>query len=431
MDPVVVLVLSLSCLLLLSLWRQRSERGKLPPGPTPLPIIGNFLQIDAKNISQSLTNFSKVYGPVFTLYLGRKPTVVLHGYEAVKEALIDHGEEFAGRGNIPIFEKINKGLGIAFSNGSRWKETRRFTLMTLRNLGMGKRTIEDRVQEEAQCLVEELRKTNGEPCDPTFILSYAPCNVICSIIFQNRFDYKDQDFLNLMKRMEENGRILSSSWLQENHNQQSEFTLENLAATVSNLFTAGTETTSTTLRYALLLLLKHPHVTAKVQEEVNHVVGRHRSPCMQDRNHMPYTDAMIHEVQRFIDLVPTNLLHAMTCDTKFRNYLIPKGTRVITSLSSVLHDSKEFPNPEVFDPGHFLDKNGNFKKSDYFMPFSAGKRICVGEGLARMELFLFLTTILQTFNLKSLHHTKDINITPVANGLTSVPPPYKICFIPV
>ncbi|XP_052569399.1 cytochrome P450 2C25-like isoform X3 [Peromyscus californicus insignis] len=431
MEPVLILVLSLSCLLLLSLWRQSSERSKLPPGPTPLPIIGNFLQIDAKNISQSLTNLSKVYGPVFTLYLGRKPTVVLHGYEAVKEALIDHGEEFAGRGRFPMAEKITKGLGIIFSNGSRWKEIRRFSLMTLRNLGMGKRTIEDRVQEEAQCLVEELRKAKGSPCDPTFILSCAPCNVICSIIFQNRFDYKDQDFLNLMKKMDENVRILSSPWLQENHNQQSEYTLEHLVTTVSNLFAAGTETTSTTLRYALLLLLKHPHVTAKVQEEINHVVGRHRSPCMQDRSHMPYTDAMIHEVQRFIDILPTNLPHAVTCDTKFRNYLIPKGTMVITSLSSVLHDSKEFPNPEVFDPGHFLDKNGNFKKSDYFMPFSAGKRICVGEGLARMELFLFLTTILQNFKLKSLLHTKDINITPVANGLTSLPPPYKICFIPV
>ncbi|XP_052618668.1 cytochrome P450 2C27-like isoform X1 [Peromyscus californicus insignis] len=490
MDPVVILLLSLSCLLLLSLWRQSSERRKLPPGPTPLPVIGNFLQIDVKNINQSFTKFSKVYGPVFTLYLGRKPTVVLHGYEAVKEALIDHGEEFAGRGSFPVAERTNKGLGIIFSHGNRWKEIRRFSLMTLRNLGMGKRTIEDRVQEEAQCLVEELRKTNGSPCDPTFILSCAPCNVICSIIFQNRFDYNDQDFLTFMDKVNENVRILSSPWLQvcnnfpslidycpgshhtvfknvyyirsylsekikehqeslnvanprdfidyylikqkqENHNQQSEFTLEHLETTVTDLFAAGTETTSTTLRYALLLLLKHPHVTAKVQEEIDRVVGRNRSPCMQDRSHMPYTDAMIHEVQRFIDLIPTNLPHAVTCDTKFRNYLIPKGTTVITSLSSVLHDSKEFPNPEVFDPGHFLDKNGNFKKSDYFMPFSAGKRICAGEGLARMELFLFLTTILQNFKLKSLLHTKDINITPVSNGFASLPPPYKLCFIPV
>ncbi|XP_075830097.1 cytochrome P450 2C25-like [Microtus pennsylvanicus] len=490
MDAVVFLVLSLSCLLLLSIWRQSSEREKLPPGPTPLPVFGNFFQIDVKNFSQCLSNFSKVYGPVFTLYLGMKPTVVLHGYEAVKEALIDHGEEFAGRGSSPMAERVSKGLGLVFSNGNRWKETRRFSLMTLRNLGMGKRSIEDRVQEEAQCLVEELRKTNGLPCDPTFILSCAPCNVICSTVFQNRFDYKDQNFLNLMGKVNENVRILSSPWMQvcnnfpslidycpgshrtipkninyirsyllekikehqeslnvanprdfidyyltklkqTNHNQHSEFTLENLVTTVSDLFGAGTETTSTTLRYALLLLLKHPDVTAKVQEEIDRVVGKNRSPCMQDRSHMPYTDAVIHEVQRFINLLPNSLPHAVTCDIKFRNYLIPKGTTVIASLSSVLNDSKEFPNPEIFDPGHFLDKNGNFRKSDYFVPFSTGKRICAGEGLARMELFLFLTTILQNFKLKSLVSAKDIDTTPVVSGFASLPPPYQLCFIPV
>uniref|UniRef100_A0A8C6GSW2 unspecific monooxygenase n=1 Tax=Mus spicilegus TaxID=10103 RepID=A0A8C6GSW2_MUSSI len=490
MDLVTFLVLTLSSLILLSLWKQRSGRGRLPPGPTPFPIIGNFLQIDVKNFNQSLTNFSKAYGPVFTLYLGSRPIVVLHGYEAVKEALIDHGEEFSGRGSIPMVEKINNGLGITFSNGNSWKETRRFTLTTLRNLGMGKRNIEDRVREEAQCLVEELRKTKGSPCDPTFILSCAPCNVICSIIFLDRFDYKDKDFLMLMEKLNENIKILSSPWLQvcnyfpllidycpgshhkvlknvkyirsyllekikehqasldvtnprdfidyflikqkqANHVEQAEYSLENLVCTINNLFAAGTETTSTTLRYALLLLMKYPDVTAKVQEEIDHVVGRHRSPCMQDRSRMPYTDAMIHEVQRFINLVPNNLPHAVTCDIKFRNYIIPKGTTVVTSLTSVLHDSKEFPNPEMFDPGHFLDANGNFKKSDYFMTFSAGKRVCAGEGLARMELFLILTTILQNFKLKSLVHPKDIDMIPFVNGLIALPSHYQLCFIPL
>ncbi|XP_069913670.1 cytochrome P450 2C4 isoform X2 [Oryctolagus cuniculus] len=428
MEPVLVLVLGLCCLLLLSLWKQNSGRGKLPPGPTPFPVVGNILQIDVKDISKSLTKFSERYGPVFTVYLGMKPTVVLHGYEAVKEALIDHGEEFAGRGHFPIAEKVNKGLGILFSNANTWKEMRRFSLMTLRNFGMGKRSIEDRVQEEARCLVEELRKTNASPCDPTFILGCAPCNVICSIIFHNRFDYKDEHFLKLMEKFNENVRILSSPWLQENH---LEFTLESLVTTVSDLFGAGTETTSTTLRYSLLLLLKHPEVAAKVQEEIERVIGRHRSPCMQDRSRMPYTDAVIHEIQRYIDLIPTNLPHAVTRDIKFRNYFIPKGMNIITSLTSVLHDEKEFPNPKVFDPGHFLDESGNFKKSDYFMPFSAGKRMCVGEGLARMELFLFLTSILQNFKLQSLVEPKDLDITAVVNGFASVPPAYQLCFNPV
>ncbi|XP_077801004.1 cytochrome P450 family 2 subfamily C member 18 isoform X1 [Macaca mulatta] len=488
MDSLVVLVLCLSCLLLLSLWRQRSGRGKLPPGPTPLPVIGNILQIDIKDVSKSLTNLSKVYGPVFTLYFGLERMVVLHGYEAVKEALIDLGEEFSGRGHFPLADRANRGFGIVFSNGKRWKEIRRFSLMTLRNFGMGKRSIEDRVQEEARCLVEELRKTKGSPCDPTFILGCAPCNVICSIIFHKRFDYKDQQFLKVMEKLNENVKILSSPWIQicnnfppfidyfpgahnkllkniaflksyilekvkehqesmdmnnprdfidcflmkmEKHNQQSEFTIENLENTAVDLFGAGTETTSTTLRYALLLLLKHPEVTAKVQEEIERVIGRNRSPCMQDRSHMPYTDAVVHEIQRYIDLLPTNLPHAVTCDVKFRNYLIPKGTTILISLTSVLHDNKEFPNPEMFDPRHFLDEGGNFKKSNYFMPFSAGKRICVGEALARMELFLFLTSVLQNFNLKSLVDPKDLDTTPVVNGFASVPPFYQLCFIPV
>ncbi|XP_050000679.1 cytochrome P450 2C25 isoform X22 [Alexandromys fortis] len=483
MDAVVVLVLSLCCLLLLSLWRQSSERAKLPPGPTPLPVFGNFFQIDVKNISQCLSNFSKVYGPVFTLYLGMKPTVVLHGYEAVKEALIDHGEEFSGRGSFPMAERVSKGRGIVFSNGNTWKEIRRFSLMTLRNLGMGKRSIEDRVQEEAQCLVEELRKTNGLPCDPTFILSCAPCNVICSTVFQNRFDYKDQDFLKLMEKVNENVRILSSPWMQvcnnfpslidycpgshrriaknvnyirsyllekikehqeslnvanprdfidyyltklkqTNHNQQSEFTLENLVTTVSDLFGAGTETTSTTVRYALLLLLKHPDVTAKVQEEIDRVVGRNRSPCMQDRSHMPYTDAVIHEVQRFINLLPTSLPHAVTCDIKFRNYIIPKVSCLFSSLTSFCKDDQESFTSAVIIT--FTNENSNLC---FFPPL--GKRICAGEGLARMELFLFLTTILQNFKLKSLVSAKDIDTTPVVNGFVSLPPPYQLCFIPV
>ncbi|CAI9177907.1 unnamed protein product [Rangifer tarandus platyrhynchus] len=490
MDLAVALVLCLCSLLLLSLWKQSSGKGKLPPGPTPLPILGNILQLDVKNISKSLSNLSKVYGPVFTLYFGMKPMVVLHGYEAVKEALIDLGEEFSGRGRFPVNEKVRKGHGILFSNGKRWKETRRFSLMTLRNLGMGKRSIEDRVQEEACCLVEELRKTNGLPCDPTFILGCAPCNVICSIIFQNRFEYKDQFFLDMMKMFNENARIMSSPWLQvcntfpvlidyfpgshnkflkncanlksyifektrehqtsldinnprdfidcflikmeqEKHNQERVYTDENLENTILDLFAAGTETTSTTLRYGLLLLLKHPEVTAKVQEEIDRVIGRHRSPCMQDRSHMPYMDAVVHEIQRYVNLVPTGIPHTVTQDINFRNYLIPKGTDILTSLTSVLRDDKEFPNPEVFDPGHFLDESGNFRKSDYFMAFSTGKRVCLGEGLARVELFLFLTTILQKFTLKSVVDPKDLDITPVVNGLASLPPFYRLCFIPV
>ncbi|XP_045710651.1 LOW QUALITY PROTEIN: cytochrome P450 2C21-like [Phyllostomus hastatus] len=490
MDLFIVLAICLSCLILLFLWNRSYAQGKLPPGPTPLPIVGNVLQINIKNIKESISKLAKVYGPVFTVYFGRKPTVVLYGYEAVKEALIDRAEEFSGRGSFPIIDNIFQGSGIVFSNGEIWKQTRRFSLMVLRNMGMGKKTIEDRIQEEALCLVEALRKTNASSCDPTFLLSCVPCNVICSIIFQNRFEYSDKQFLTLINYFHENFRIASTFWIQlynsfpflihylpgshnelfkniaeqkkfilekvkehqesldlnnprdfidyflikmekEKHNKHSVFTMDHLIITIWDVFTAGTETTSSTLKYGVLLLLKHPEVAAKVQEEIDRVVGRERSPCMQDRSHMPYTDAVVHEIQRYIDLIPNNLPHVVSQDIKFRDYFIPKGTTIFTSLTSVLHDDKEFPNPDQFDPGHFLDESGNFKKSDYFMPFSAGKRVCAGEGLARMELFLLLTHILQHFTLKSVVDPKDIDTTPLLSGIGSVSPSYEVCFIPV
>ncbi|XP_064125633.1 cytochrome P450 2C15-like [Loxodonta africana] len=113
---------------------------------------------------------------------------------------------------------------------------------------------------------------------------------------------------------------------------------------------------------------------AKVQEEIDCVVGRHQSPCMQDRGSIPYTDVVVHEILRYIELVPIPLAHDVTRDIKFRNYLILRGMTIFISLSSVLYDNKEFPNPEMFGPGHFLYESGKFKKSDYFMPFSAGNR---------------------------------------------------------
>ncbi|XP_053438746.1 cytochrome P450 2C3-like isoform X2 [Nycticebus coucang] len=382
MDLFIVLAICLSCLILFSLWNASYGKGKLPPGPTPLPIVGNILQLNTKNISKSISMLAKDYGPVFTLYFGMKPIVVLHGLKAVTEALIDRGEEFSDRGSFPVVEKVSQGLGIVFSSGKMWKHTRRFSLMVLRNMGMGKKTIEDRIQEEALCLVELLRKTNASPCDPTSILSSVPCNVICSVIFQTRFDYSDPTFQALIKYFHENLEIVSTPWIQlynafpllhylpgchkdffknisyqkefilekikehqesldisnprdfidyflikmekEKHNKESEFTMDNLVITIWDMFSAGTETTSTTMRYGLLLLLKHPEIAAKVQEEINHVVGRHRSPCMQDRSHMPYTDAVVHEIQRYIDLVPTSLPHAVTQDIQFREFLIPK-----------------------------------------------------------------------------------------------------------
>ncbi|NWJ05804.1 CP2H1 protein, partial [Crypturellus undulatus] len=148
-----------------------------------------------------------------------------------------------------------------------------------------------------------------------------------------------------------------------------------------------------------------------------------------DRTQLPYTDAVVHEIQRFISLIPLSLPHSVNKDTHLRDYVIPKGTTIYPLLSSVLHDSKGFAKPEEFNPAHFLNANGTFKKSDFFMPFSAGKRICPGEGLARMEIFLVIATILQSFTLKPVVDPKELSITPTLSGTGNVPPVYQLCAV--
>ncbi|XP_025906128.1 cytochrome P450 2H1-like [Nothoprocta perdicaria] len=484
----IFLMTCVSCLLL-SAWKGKSKSEKQPPGPLALPLIGSVLHLNPRNLPQSLEKLSQKYGPVFKIRLGPREIVVLYGYDVVKEALIDQADDFSGRGILPLFEKFFKGTGIVNSSGEAWKQLRRFTLSTLRDFGMGKKGIEQQIQEEAHFLVERLRNTHERPFDPSNYLIHAVSNIICSIIFGNRFDYEDKKFLTLLDLLDENNRIQNSvstmlynffpsvlerlpgahhrmeknidgvndfiseilkahqetldpscprdfidafviKMEQEKGNSHSYFNAETLCRTTLDLFLAGTGTTSNTLRYGLLILMKYPEVEEKIHKEIDHVIGRDRSPCMADRSRMPYTDAVVHEIQRFIDFLPLNVPHAVTKDTKFRNYFIPKDTMVLPMLTSVLYDSKEFPNPEKFDPGHFLNANGTFKKSDYFLPFSTGKRVCAGEGLARMEIFIFLTAILQNFTLKPAKDRKDVDISPIITVFANTPKPYEVSFLP-
>ncbi|XP_073693211.1 cytochrome P450 2K6-like [Garra rufa] len=467
----------------------QDKEHKYPPGPKPLPLLGNLHTLDLKKTYLSLCELAKQYGSIYTVYFGPRKVVILSGYKIIKQALVNLSEEFGDRDITPIFHDFNQGYGIAFSNGENWKEMRRFSLANLRDFGMGKKRSEEIITAEAQHLKEEFEKSDGKPFETTLPIALAVSNIICAIVYSTRFEYSNTKLHHMVKRAYENMKMTGSAsvqlynmfpWIrpfvpnqkrivsnlketlrqneeiinglrktlnpqdprgiadcflirqqkdEESGKTDSFYNANNLRCTMNNLFGAGTDTTATTLRWGLLLMVKYPEIQVKVQDEIDRVIGG-RQPMAEDRKNLPFTDAVIHEIQRFADVAPLGAPRQTTCDVHLNGYLIKKGTSVWPLLVSALRDENEWETPDSFNPGHFLNKQGQFVKKDAFIPFSAGRRACPGESLARMELFLFFTSLLQYFRFTPPPGVSedDVDLTPVV-GFTLNPPIHKLCAV--
>uniref|UniRef100_A0A8C4VK73 Uncharacterized protein n=1 Tax=Gopherus evgoodei TaxID=1825980 RepID=A0A8C4VK73_9SAUR len=327
----------------------------------------------------------------------------------------------------------------------------------------------------------------GHPFKPRFLINSAVGNVMCSITFGERFEYNNEKFQRMLHLIEDafniGAGILSQildlmPWLLyipgPHHNilqpyidtfdilreivkkhketrdpgftrdfidafleeiekakmdPESTFNEDNLIFTVFDLFGAATETTTVTLCWALLYMLRYPDVQRRVHEEIDKVIGRDRSPKIEDQVNLPYTNAVIYETQRYCDVVFAGVPHTTYRDTQVQDFFIPKGTIIIAVLSSVLKDETVWEKPHEFYPEHFLDADEQFVKREAFLPFSAGRRMCLGEQLARKELFLFFTTLLQHFTF----HIPENQPRPQEDGhyvLIHSPDSYELCAIP-
>uniref|UniRef100_A0A674E0R1 Cytochrome P450, family 2, subfamily X, polypeptide 9 n=1 Tax=Salmo trutta TaxID=8032 RepID=A0A674E0R1_SALTR len=444
-----VVLLWLFILLLFFFIRVRRPKN-FPPGPRPLPILGNLLQLDPANPLKDLERLKRRYGNVFSLYIGSRPAVVLNGLEVVREALVTRAAEYAGRPTHMMASHIFKGKGIIMANyGSSWRDHRRFALTTLRNFGLGKRSMEERILEEVSHICTELESSAGSSMDPQHLFHLAASNIICSLIFGERFEYDDPVILTLIQRLDEflkealgpwamlyeiipvlrplplpfrnvfhkfdqikehikkvvtkhkNSRVAGEprdlldcylDQIDKTAEESSTFNDTQMVSLLLDLFMAGTDTTSNTLRSAMLHLMTNQHVQDRCHREIAEVLEGRADASFEDRHAMPYVQATIHEAQRMSDTVPLSVFHTTCSDTQLHSYQLPQGMMVIPNLSSVLHEEGQWKFPHEFNPENFLNEVGEFP-----CVCSPGPRVCLGEGLARMELFLVLVTLLRRF----------------------------------
>uniref|UniRef100_A0A8C6G7A1 Cytochrome P450, family 2, subfamily j, polypeptide 13 n=1 Tax=Mus spicilegus TaxID=10103 RepID=A0A8C6G7A1_MUSSI len=331
----------------------KSRRPKnYPPRPPRLPFVGNSFQMDLKQSHLAVQQFVKKYGNVISLDFGIKPAVIISSLPLIKETFSHLDENFINRPIFPLQRQIFNGNGLIFSSGQIWKEQRRFALMTLRNFGLGKKSLEHRIQEEASHLVEAIGEEEGQPFDPHFKIYNAVSNIICSISFGERFEYHDSQFQELLQLLDK-AMYLGTTSLMVHYpgKTTTSFNEENLICSTLDLFLAGTETTSSTLRWALLYMALYPEVQENVQAEIDRVIGQAKHPSLADRDSMPYTNAVVHEILRMGNIVPLNIPREVAVDTTLAGFHLPKESELasennwpgLSSLFSSLPLCKNLP----------------------------------------------------------------------------------------
>uniref|UniRef100_A0A1I7V2B6 DUF19 domain-containing protein n=1 Tax=Caenorhabditis tropicalis TaxID=1561998 RepID=A0A1I7V2B6_9PELO len=404
--------------------------------------------------------WSKKFGNIYTIWLGTDPAIIITGYQELKKTFINDGDSYVDKMIYDKFNLSLRGgnYGVIDTNGNTWKDHRKFALHTLKDFGMGKEAMEASIQLEIDQIEEELKNSEGKEVDMQEKFDMAIGNIINQFLFANRFE--DPERFNELKKLldlffevqgsvrvyfaynvsfipqwmvelltpdvrmvrdgifqffhreieqhrkeidyeVEESKDYVETYMKEQKKREAEgdfesFSDDQLRNMCFDMWVAGMHTTTNTMGFLMAYAVNHPDKQKKMQKELTDVVGD-RLVTMKDKLNLPYTNAFINEAQRCCNLLSMNLPHATTREVTLAGCTIPKGITVIHQISTVLSDPEIFPEPEKFTPERFIDEKGNLKKVEELVPFSIGKRICLGEGLARMELFLITANLFNRF----------------------------------
>ncbi|XP_071094304.1 steroid 17-alpha-hydroxylase/17,20 lyase-like [Haliotis cracherodii] len=465
------------------------KRYKLPPGPRGWPLLGNLLEFRNATIYEKMTEWTVQYGPVVKFNMGPMTMVALNNIDVVLEAMVKRQADFAGRPKSYTSDLFNDGgKNIALGDYSpTWKLHRKLATKALKHYMTGTR-LEKGIERSLTKGIERIQEMKG-PFNPHHVVSLIVFNIINNICFSVTCDVHDNyfkemlhfldyflddfgngfledvipplrlchtkklktviklvaDFFgNLNKEIDKHRQTISKDNIrdfcdalllaqeeardEEDPEVMSQMTDSHITQTLSDIFAAGMDTSRFTLLWTLLELAQHPDIQDKLHTEVDRALGSSHYPSVSDRSSLPYTDAVLHESMRLHTVVPSGLPHKTLCDTKVGGYDIPKGTTVFINHYALHQDPEQWRDPQVYNPDRFLDHDGKMAaKPESWLPFSAGRRVCLGESVAKPELHLLLAGIMRHFKV-SLPPGAKVNLEPRGGSFANVPQDFELTF---
>ncbi|XP_047326161.1 cytochrome P450 71A1-like [Impatiens glandulifera] len=467
-------------------YTRQNESSLLPPGPPRFPIIGNLHQLNFANLHGHLYQLSHKYGPLMSLRLGSLTAIVVSSAEIAKEALSTHDRELAGRPTFYGQMKIScNGLDVTFAQyGEYWREIRKINVLHLLSLKrvLSFRPIRYNEVSRTINIISQLT-SQSKPINLSEITIYLVNSIICRIAFGKRYDddyrgdktkSKFQDLLHelqavagsfymvdyfpymgwvdklvgrlkwvdkvckdldfFLQEIIDDHLVLRKSYehqediidvllqLQKDHSLQVHLTMDHIKCQLMDIFTAGTDTSSATLVWAMSELIKNPKSMNKVQQEVRsikheNIFDNHSQECCHiledDLDKLIYLKAVVKETLRLHPPAPLAVPHLATQTCKIKGYEIPKGAIVYVNLWAIGRDPEYWENPEEFCPERFLEsaKNIDFRGQDFgFIPFGTGRRGCPGLNLGVIIIELALANLLYEFKWELPHGMKKEDI---------------------
>ncbi|KAF9230476.1 cytochrome P450 [Melanogaster broomeanus] len=443
----------------------------LPPGPPARWFWESAFP--RSNISHTLGGWVARYGPVISLREGSRVTIVVGRLDAAAEIMEKEGAALADRPRSVAYGEImsnNMNL-VVTGSGERFRflrkavhthlqprayehardvildilrdpkhhveHVKRFTISVILRVVYGKSTPTSnddpevvRMHQNIKHSEPVLRRPGGNLVDIFPILKYVP-GYVRDLRKYHEFElslYRDQ--LGRVKAemsRNEAGPSFSKTLLENAGDNRLSY--DEMAYLAGTLFGGGFDSTYVAIATCSLAAACHPQAQARVQEELDTVVGMDQAPTFEDSNRLPQLHAFMSEALRWRPVVSTGITHRATEDIIWRGHIIPAGATVLGCHWAISRDPIAYPNPEKFDPQRWLDPNGQLRTDLWFCTYGFGRRVCPALHLANRSIYISVALLLWSFRIAE-RPDAQIDVDSFTDSLVSRPAPFEVDFVP-